>query len=330
MNQAEQYPAAAVERFTRVAEEVHQASGAPGLTAAFVTSDGTVQSIALGIADTEAAAPMTPASRMPGGSTGKTIVAATALSLVHDGLLTLDGPLSNWLGGQGWFPRLPNAGDLTLRNLLSHSSGLPDHMGLPATLPHFIAMRRAHGPDWYCPPVEAVGMILDLAPIAPANRTFFYSDTNYILAGLALEAVAGHPLHELQIERVLARLGIDDVEPAIKRHFDRIVPGYTNAPEGSPLPRKTIGDDGGLVYSPRTEWAGGGMVSGAPGLARFIRAYAGGHAFDWPYLDEVRRLVRFSWVENQVGGYGIGLFATGPPSARPWAMEDTTLAISPR
>lgn len=300
-------------RFTAVAAALHAQGGAPGLTAAFIGPDDQVHATAVGLADTEAGRPMAPDSRMPGGSTGKTIVAAAALSLAAEGVIDLDAPLSCILGGEAWFPRLPNADGLTLRLLMHHTGGLPDHMGLPGTLDFLVANRRANGPEWYCKPREVVGLILDLPPIAAPGAAFFYTDTGYIVLGLALEVASGRTLDQLQRERVLAPLRIEGVEPALGRFHERLAPGYTNAPEGSPLPRKTVGEDGGLVYSPRTEWAGGGMVSSAPGLARFIRAYAGGRLMAQPYLDQLRQFVRFSWSPDQVSGYGLGVFGGASP-----------------
>jgi D-alanyl-D-alanine carboxypeptidase len=299
--------------FERVASDLHKSSGAPGLTAAFVLPDGSRHRYAFGIADCEAETEMRPDARMPGGSTGKTIVAATALSAVLDGNLSLDDPLKAILGDEDWYARVPNASGLTLRRLLNHTSGVPDHMGFPETLGFLVEHRQKGGVDWYLPPRDAVALVLDRPAVAPAGQSFFYSDTNYILAGLAIEAATGETLYGRAQRLFLKPLDLNDIEPALKRHFDRIVPGYTDAPPDSPLPRKTIIADGGLAYSPRTEWAGGGFVSSAADLAYFLWNYAGGRAFREDYLNEVQRCVRYSWREGVVGGYGLGLFSADSP-----------------
>jgi D-alanyl-D-alanine carboxypeptidase len=300
-------------QFAAVARQLLAESGAPGLTAAYVSGDGIAHAVAFGLADTEAGQPMTVRSRMPGGSTGKTIVAATALSIVHDGTISLDAPLSKILGGEAWYAHVPNADALTLRLLLGQTSGVPDHMGMADVLSRFFALRRTSGPEWYCAPRDAVAFVLDKPPVTQPGTAFYYSDTNYILAALALEAATGRELHDLQRERVLVPLGLEDIEPARGRFYDELASGYTDAPEGSPMPRKTVSSDGGLVYSPRTEWAGGGLVSGVRGLAKFIRLYASGRAFGWPYLDQVLKMTRYSWAPDQIGGYGLGVFGAGSP-----------------
>jgi D-alanyl-D-alanine carboxypeptidase len=303
----------ATSEFSQVAKALHESSGAPGLTAAFVLPDGSRHRFAFGTADEEAGTPMQPTSRMPGGSTGKTIVAATAMSAVLEGKLSLDRLLSDVLGDEDWYGRVPNAPNLTLRMLLNHTSGVPDHMGFPETLGLLVERRRINGVDWYLPPRDAVALVLDRAPVAPPGQKFFYSDTNYILAGLATETATGEALYDRAQRLLLTPFDLKDIEPALKRHFDRIVPGYTDAPPDSPLPRKTIIADGGLAYSPRTEWAGGGFVSSAADLALFLWQFAGGRAFPQPYLNEVQRAVRYSWREDVIGGYGLGLFVADSP-----------------
>ena len=71
---------------------------------------------------------MTPDTRFLAGSVGKSLHAALAVALAHEGVVDLDAPISRWIGREPWFARLPNARDLTLRLLLQHRSGLIDHV----------------------------------------------------------------------------------------------------------------------------------------------------------------------------------------------------------
>ncbi len=70
--------------------------------------DGIVGTVATGLADIEKGQPMMAESRMLAASVGKTFVAATVIALAKEGRLSLDDPLSNWLGERSWFSRLPN------------------------------------------------------------------------------------------------------------------------------------------------------------------------------------------------------------------------------
>ncbi|MDE2976133.1 MAG: serine hydrolase, partial [Acidobacteriota bacterium] len=89
-------------------DELRAELGFIGATAAFVLPDGSEGVAATGYADPDNDLPMTPEHRMPAGSIGKTIAAATALSMVNEGLLGLDDLASRWLGDEPWWTRLPN------------------------------------------------------------------------------------------------------------------------------------------------------------------------------------------------------------------------------
>ncbi len=133
-----------------------------------------------------------PDDRFEALSVTKTMVAATALQLVDEGALTLDGPLPA-------IDDLPEelTDSLTLRRLLAHASGLADYR----TIDGF-------DPDAPVDPLEAV---LDTYAVSnTANRTVAYSSTNYFVVGMLIEQVTGNLLgHELE-SRLFEPLGMDD------------------------------------------------------------------------------------------------------------------------
>ena len=90
-------------------EEARVEMRMPGLRAAVRFPDGRIVRAATGLADREANVALDDTIRMPGGSTGKTFVAALTMLLVEDGVLSLDDPASKWVGGERWYKRLPNA-----------------------------------------------------------------------------------------------------------------------------------------------------------------------------------------------------------------------------
>src|SRR5690606_36881786 len=106
----------------QVLDEWHRAGKFPGATVGIVLANGEVISLAVGNSDREARTAMRPADRMLAGSTGKTFAAATALQLVSEGKIGLDDKLSKYLGSEPWFSRRPNAGDITVRQLMNHTS----------------------------------------------------------------------------------------------------------------------------------------------------------------------------------------------------------------
>src|ERR1044072_2690338 len=108
--------------------ELHTTADFPGVTVGFVLDDGRSGSVSIGYSDVENKTPMKPRDRMLAGSIGKTYVAAAMLQLVQEKKVNLDDKIEKWLGHEPWFTRLPNARDLTLRMLMTHSSGIPEHV----------------------------------------------------------------------------------------------------------------------------------------------------------------------------------------------------------
>jgi len=90
----------------------------PGISAAFALPDGRVGTAVAGFADVEAEVPMTPETRFLAGSIGKSLHGALAVALARQRVVDLDAPIARWIGDEPWFARLPNARELTLRQLL--------------------------------------------------------------------------------------------------------------------------------------------------------------------------------------------------------------------
>ena len=114
--------------FQQKLDELRQAEGFPGVTAGVVLPDGRQLSFASGFADLESKRKMKPLDRMMSGSIGKTYVAATALQLIKEKKFSLQDKISLFFKNEKWFPRLPNANDITVRMLMSHTGGLPRYV----------------------------------------------------------------------------------------------------------------------------------------------------------------------------------------------------------
>jgi D-alanyl-D-alanine carboxypeptidase len=177
------------DRVHAVLDSLRAADGFPGATAAVVGPKGSLRAFATGWANREDAARMTPDARMLGGSTGKSFVAAVTLDLAQQGRLDLDAPIARWLADRPWFDRLPNAEALTLRMLLRHRSGLPDHIHDPDFAEAVRQKMNEEGPDAALPPEALVRFVIGAEPLFSPGTRYHYSDTNYILAGLVVEAV---------------------------------------------------------------------------------------------------------------------------------------------
>ncbi len=270
-------------------DELREEHGFMGATAAFVMADGQMGAAATGYADVERQIVMTPDHRMPAGSIGKTIAGATALSMVADGLLGLDDPAGQWLGEEAWFDRLANHEEITLRHLLTHSSGLIDHVYDEDWRREARARRSGPDadPDAYFPPRELVSYILDEPALFPAGEGYHYTDTGYIVAGLILEAASGKPFYDEAQRRVLDPLELDLTQPQIGRRYENLASGYLGSDDNVyQLPDK-VADQGVVAFNMRTEWTGGGYISNSKDLARWGKALYEGSALATPYLEEM-------------------------------------------
>ena len=258
-------------RLQATLDSLHAAGRFPGATAGIALPDGEVLALAVGMADSARRIPMRPDTRMLAGSVGKTFVAAVALQLVREGRLELDAPLSQYLGRESWFARLPNARDLTVRMLLNHTSGIQRYEFKPA-----VTELLTREPDKVWTPEERVAFVLGDTPPFRAGQGWDYSDTNYILVGMLIERITGDELYAQIRRRILEPHGLRNTVPSDRRSVPGVVQGYAGAnnPFGGTDAMIT---DGRMAVNPQMEWAGGGFATTAAELARWGRLLYEGH-----------------------------------------------------
>jgi len=304
-------PADHASQFQSESDRVREEFGFPGLTAAYVLEDGTVGTAASGLADVEANMPMTDNTRMLSASIGKSFVGALCISLAIEGRLSLDEPISRWLDTFDWFQRLPNHESITLRHLLTHSAGIPDHVHMDNFAEAFATVWQKTGNPF--PPERLVDFILDKPALFPAGHGWAYSDTGYILAGLIIEAVTERPCFDLIQERFLIPLGLLETSSADHRDLDRLAPGYIRPDNLFRFPVKTLDPDGRLHWHPAVEWTGGGLVSTSRDLARWGTALFAGEAMTGDYLSELFNAVAVDPdLPGITYGTGVAVYSSGP------------------
>jgi D-alanyl-D-alanine carboxypeptidase len=280
------------ERFQSELDRFQKAGAFPGATAAFILADGRYAVCAAGYADKEQKVPMKADSRMLSGSVGKTFAAAVALSLAQEGKVGLDDKIEKWLGGEDWFSRLPNGKDITLRMLLTHSSGLTDHVNdLGFGLAVLQRTRSATpDPDFHFKPRELVEFVLDKKPLFPAGQGYSYTDTGYILVGMIIERAAGSTYYAELQKRFLDPLKLTLTVPANTRDIPGLSPGYMSPSNPLGLPAKTVAD-GKMLFNPANEWTGGGLATNPGDLVRWAKALYEGKAMPKPYRDDLLKSV---------------------------------------
>ncbi len=256
------------------------ADGFPGAVVGYVLPDGRAASVAVGFSDAVAETPMQPGDRMLLGSIGKTYVSAVTLQLVNEGLIGLDDPLSDWFGEEEWFARVPNANDLTVRHLMTHTSGIPRHIFAEGFIPALIAE-----PDRVWKPVELLAYIFDVEPHFAAGEGFSYADTNYIFVGMIIEKATGNSYYDELQARILEPFELDETSPSDHPDLDGLISGHLGEDDPFGMPPQTI-VDGRYAMNPQFEWTGGGLVTTAGDLALWSKALYEKGAFDSSLWDE--------------------------------------------
>jgi len=214
-------------------DEWRDAAAFPGAAVGVVLKDGTSFVLTTGVSDSATARPVAADDMFMTGRTGKTCFAAVALQLIEAGKLDLDAPISKYLGTPG----LPNANDITVRMLMTHTSGLVRYEMNPT----FTADLRAQ-PDKAWAPEEEVAYLVDSQPPFAAGKGWYYSDTNYIVLGMILDGITGRKLYDEVRDRFLTSLRLAQVVPTTSRRIPGLVSGYAGPKDLLGLPDEVIKD----------------------------------------------------------------------------------------
>jgi D-alanyl-D-alanine carboxypeptidase len=225
-------------------------------------------------------------------SVTKTLIAAAVLHQVSQGRLDLDAPI------QHYWPDFPVATPMTLRQILSHTSGLPDYGGLPA---YSAAVNATPGAPWSAEAFLEVarnqGLLFD------PGQGWSYSNIGYLALKLLLEAITGQPLQAVLNQLIFAPLGLTQTFVASTlEDVTGLTPGYTSI----------FGDqlqDMSQRYHPG--WVSHGVVvSTASELAAMMDALVTGKILDLALVEQMAQPVHRlgSHPPLQTVGCGLGLF----------------------
>lgn len=267
-----------IESRIQAALEACVAAGAPGAIVA-------VEAPGLGVSFAGAAGrfaygeprPLSPEDPFRAASVTKAVTAAAAVRLAAEGRWSLDDPAARY-----WSPEvtallaglegLDDVDALTLRRLLDHTAGVPDYFFEAG----FQARLRSE-PERTWRPAELVeAAVAAKRLLFPPGTGFSYGDAAYVLAGLAIEGLLGRPLADAYRSLVLAPLAMDATY--LEWHEPRRG-GEVSHPY-----------EGGRDLQPANtsyDWAGGGLVTTAGDLVRFLRGLFGGALFGRRWLGEM-------------------------------------------
>jgi D-alanyl-D-alanine carboxypeptidase len=281
-------------------DEWHKAGKFPGATIGVAFANGESFGLAVGYSDREAKTPMKANDRMLAGSTGKTFAAATALQLIKEGKIGLDDKVEKYLGAENWFSRLPNAKDITIRQLMNHTSGLIRYEFKDQFTKDLTA-----NPERTWKPQELLAYLLgEKAPFA-AGKSWDYSDTNYIVLGMIIEKVTGKKFYNEAIRRFVRPLKLTNTIPQDGLRLKRVIQGYAgqNNPFGG---KDEMIQAGKFAINPQFEWTGGGWATTSEDLARWAKMMYEGKAYSPDLLPQVLDGVAAPMLGRETK-YGLGV-----------------------
>lgn len=223
------------------------------------------------------------ARKFHAASVGKMMTATLAFLLAEEGRLDLDASIPSVLPAEdfaGLFVRdgHDGSGAVTIRHLLTHTSGVADYFeGATTSGPRFLAQVLAE-PDRRYRPADLLAFSRDhQAPVGAPGERFLYSDTGYALAARALEEVSGSSLGSLLHERIFGPVGMADSCMAFYT-----MPGGGPCEVANPgevldiAPLVVEGRDLSRAGAVSCDWGGGGVIATLDDLARFSTAWHAG------------------------------------------------------
>jgi len=217
------------------------------------------------------------------GSISKPLIATMVMQMVDEGSVSLDHALATYL------PDTPVGADVTIRSLLSHTSGLPNYTERPGFFTDVLAEpERTYASE------EVLAYVAEVP--TDATGQFSYSNTNYILLGQLIEYVDGSSLNDSLQNRVADPLGLDVMS---------FVGGAVTDPEnlaGGWSQGISVGGTAAYESISSSAWAAGALVATAEELQIFITALFNGELISAAALEKM--------TDTEANGYGFGILAT--------------------
>jgi len=259
----------------------------PGCAVGLGKDGRTLYAHGYGLANLEYSVPNTDSTVFESGSVAKQFTASALLLLAQDGKLSLDDDIRKYL------PEVPTFGGqrITIRNLLTHTSGLRDQWGLLGIEGHPPGS-QVHSPMTTLDLVAHQKMLN-----FPPGSDYLYSNTGYALAGLIVQRVSGKTLDEFTQERLFRPLGMTHTQ--WRDDFTKVVPNRATAYSGSAA-------TGFHTDMPFTNMIGnGGVLSTMADLMRWNENLDHPSVGGQSYVDAMQTRMRLS--SGRTISYALGL-----------------------
>ena len=238
----------------------------PGVSVAVVQRDRLVFTQGYGMASIELSVPATSNTVYETLSITKQFTAAAVMVLVDDGKIDLDHPVSDYLAN------LPSAwSSVTVRHLLTHTSGIADYTGVPGWGQSARLDR---------PPFELVKAVFQTPLLFQPGAREKYSNTNYYLLGMVIEKISGMAYGDFLAQRIFGPLGMTNTR---MNNYAAIVSGRAAGYHRSNNNEIQNAD----FISPSQKWAAGGVISSVADLAKWLIALDAGSLLKHETLEQM-------------------------------------------
>ncbi|WP_406361108.1 serine hydrolase domain-containing protein [Streptomyces sp. NBC_01579] len=274
------------------------AAGAPGVIAEVRDAHGGVWNGSSGKANLDRPQKLRTGGLFRAGSVTKTFTATTVLQLVAEKKVSLDAPIERYLPGL-----VPNGKNITVRQLLSHRSGLANYTDTlwPGSFREMYASRFK---SWT--PQQLVAESAAHDPYFAPGANGHYSNTNFVLLGMLIEKVTGHNADREMTERILKPLGLHHsyFSGDTTRIHGPHARGYMHL--DGPDSAYTDFTDTNLSWSSTA----GTLVSTTHDLNSFFKALIGGKLLSAHLLDQMKAMKSL----DDGSLYGLGLNRKDDPA----------------
>ena len=249
----------------RALQELVAMDGGPPGAIAIVQRGQSREVHSFGVRNLKGDLPLRAKDHMRQASTSKAYSGAVALSLVSKDVLSLNDTIGERLPG---LP--PSWHEITLRQLLQHTSGLPNFTEDPDYLAALVANPKSP------PPPEDLLSYVDEDPLNfEPGTSYEYSNSDNIAVALMVEEATGEPYERQLQKQVFGPLGLEKTSlPRGANLRKPFIHGYDNALSQDPP------EDISEVLASGWVWASGGMVTTPSELNDFVRGYVGSDLFD--------------------------------------------------
>lgn len=284
-------------RLTKIVEKDETLSSA--LLTIYSNKTGYFEQFAVGTKNQYSELPVQIDSRYHSASIGKTMCATVFGILSDEGKINLNDKISSWLDDdilKGLFivDGTDYSDQVTLKHLLSHTSGIGDYFEGPVKSGKPMLEIISSNPDLLFTPEELIAFTREnQIPVGKPGQQFYYSDTGYILLGFILEAIEEKPYSAILEDRIFQPLGM--TESYFMFYNDKptdIIGIYMNEIDFSNKNALSI------------DWAGGGVVTTMNDLLTFMMALENGTILS---DDVYSQMTDFSNIYTKGIYYGMGM-----------------------